>query len=176
MKRISGFTLIELMITVAIATVLLGIGIPALSDFVTINRRAAAVNTLVTDIQRARSMAITRRSQMVVCRSIDGANCMTGGPKDWSNGWILFLDANRDNTVDAGEEILNSQAALANISMPANIDRLVYRAGGGASSSITFGTIAVCVDNNNANGRMVVVNMTGRPRLADTVSDGLSCS
>jgi type IV fimbrial biogenesis protein FimT len=87
--RSRGYTLLELMVTLAVAGVLLGVGVPGFFD-VTRNQRAAAnANELVTALSIARSEAIRRRARITVCASSDGATC-TGG---WNQGWIVVRDS-----------------------------------------------------------------------------------
>ena len=175
MKRNLGFTLIELMMTVTIAAILLGIGVPSMSEFVTTNRRAAAVNMLVSDMQRARGFAITRRVRVVLCPSSDGVTCLPATTRDWSGGWLLFSDPDDDLAPGgAQDQLLNTQNALKNLKMPSSTGRFEFTAGGGVQS--TFGgRVAICVDSDNTKARTIVVDGTGRTRLVKG-SDELSCT
>lgn len=174
MARTSGFTLIELMVTITISAILLGIGVPSLAEFVKTNRRAATVNMMVSDLQRARGLAITQRVRVVLCPSSDGATCLAAHTQDWSSGWLLFSDADGNGAPgDAGDQLLNVQAAVKNMKIPANTGRLVFTAGGTANM---FGaSIAVCADNIDGNARTIILSPTGRPRLVDGAGS-LSCT
>jgi type IV fimbrial biogenesis protein FimT len=100
MDREIGFTLIELVITIVVASVLLAIGAPAFKDFIKNNRVTAQANDLVTAIQLARGEALKRGTGMVVCASKDQATCT--GKDTWTEGWIAFSDLNRDGVPDVG--------------------------------------------------------------------------
>ena len=86
-----GFTLIELMFTVIVLAVLLGIGLPSFREFRQASQMAAATNNLIADLNFARTEAIKRRQPVTLCRSDDGATCDTAAGE--FRGWIVFLDS-----------------------------------------------------------------------------------
>ena len=90
MDREIGFTLVELLITIVVVSILLAMGAPAFKDFIKNNRVTAQTNDLVSAIQLARSEALKRGTDMVVCASNDGEKCT--GKDTWSDGWIVFSD------------------------------------------------------------------------------------
>jgi len=100
MKRSTGFTLIELMVTVAIAAVLLGIAFPSMRSMLQNNRVTSAANSLIGAYSLARSEAIKRGGNggAALCPSADGAGCAVS----WAAalGWIVFADANSDGVPD----------------------------------------------------------------------------
>ena len=102
MDKEPGFTLIELLIVIVVATILLAAGVPAFKDFIKNNRVTAQANDLVSTIQLARSEALKRGTNMVVCASKDQAKCT--GKGTWADGWILFSDLNRNNAPDTIDE------------------------------------------------------------------------
>jgi len=90
----SGFTLIELMTTLLVAAVVLGIGIPAFNQFVATNQMAAGVNDLTSALHLARTEAVKRRANVTICPSAnpmaDPPACDNGGT--FSEGWVVFVD------------------------------------------------------------------------------------
>jgi type IV fimbrial biogenesis protein FimT len=88
MKKRSGFTMIELLITIAIAGILLGLAIPSFQDFSRRNFINAQVNRLIADVNLARTTALTRQRIASICASTDGAGC-TGGSA-LGVGWITY--------------------------------------------------------------------------------------
>ncbi len=108
-KKEAGFTVIELMVTVAVAVVLLTMAVPAFHTFVQNNRITAQTNDLVTAINLSRDEALKRRATVTVCSSADGSSCAG----NWHDGWIVFTDANANSTVDAGtDQVLRVWGAL----------------------------------------------------------------
>jgi len=100
MDKEPGFTLVELLIAIVVVTILLAIGVPAFKDFIKNNRVTGLINGHVSVIQLARSEALKRGTNMVICASSDQATCT--GKDTWADGWILFSDLNRDNAPDVG--------------------------------------------------------------------------
>lgn len=107
MRRQSGFSLIELLVTLAVASILLAMASPSLASFFRVNRIAGASNDVVLTLQLARAEAARRGRVVTACRSTDGATCASG--TDWGDGWIVFQDANASGTpapTGAGSELI----------------------------------------------------------------------
>ena len=161
-----GFTLIEMMVTVAIAAIIVGLGVPAMKGFLDTTRRAAAVNSFVTDVQRARSTAASRGSTIVMCTATDATGC--SGETNWEDGWMLFIDSNGNDAFDAAlDTSLSFHEPARGVTMPGNGGTGLLRFNPGFLSMTGNLTVAVCVDNVNENGRQVTVSNTGRPRLVE---------
>lgn len=106
--RQRGFTLVELLVTIAVAAVILAIGVPSFRGTIASNRLTSLTNDLVGTLAQARSEAIRRGVRITVCMSTNGTACATVG--DWSAGWIVFVDTTRAGltaAVDAGETVLS---------------------------------------------------------------------
>ena len=100
MDKEPGFTLVELLITIVVVTILLAAGAPAFKDFIKNNRVTSQTNGHVSVIQHARSEALKRGTNMVVCASNDQATPKCTGNDTWADGWILFSDPDRNNAPD----------------------------------------------------------------------------
>ncbi len=101
MDKEPGFTLVELLITIVVVSILLAAGAPSIKDFIKNNRVTGQINGHVSVIQQARSEALKRGTNMVVCASDDQATC-THDKDTWADGWILFSDLNLNNDPDVG--------------------------------------------------------------------------
>jgi type IV fimbrial biogenesis protein FimT len=99
--RESGFTLVELMITLVVVSILLAAAVPYLGDFTRNNRLVSQANEFVSAAQLARSEAVKKGVNTVVCPSSDQASCSTNAA-DWQYGWLVFSDFNLDGDLDAG--------------------------------------------------------------------------
>ena len=91
----SGFTLIELMVTLSVAVILITVGIPSYQDIVRNNRVTAISNEMLTALYFARSEAIKRGISVSVCRSNDD---QTACAADWADGFIVFADNDGSGT------------------------------------------------------------------------------
>lgn len=103
MNRQLGFNIFELMITVAVLGVLMGVGVPAMQGFMQNGRLTTQINLLSTTLALARSEAIKVNRRVVVCVSTNGTVCEAAGSgTGWDDGWMVFIDRDSDSVVDAG--------------------------------------------------------------------------
>lgn len=101
-RRLRGFTLIELMVTVAVLAVLLSIGLPGFQSVLRSNRVAATHNELVASLSLARTEALRNGRGAGVCPSTAGSAC----DGSWNNGWMVWSDLNGDGNFDAAEPVV----------------------------------------------------------------------
>jgi len=85
-----GFTLVELIVALAVAAILLAMAVPSLGDLLRNNRLAAANNELVTSLNVARAEALRRGRPVTVCASADQRSCASSN--NWATGWVVFED------------------------------------------------------------------------------------
>ncbi|HET7586675.1 MAG TPA: GspH/FimT family pseudopilin [Gammaproteobacteria bacterium] len=174
-----GFTLIELMVTIAIAAILVTAGVPAFNRFVESNREAAQVNQVIRALSIARSEAVTRNVTVTVCpgtaTSSGTATCST----DWSKGWIVFVDDDEGVTgngaFDSGDTLLNVFAALdGGNKFKSSLNTISYDASGLGS---TKGTLTLC-DRNGEYLQGILISATGAARTSDKDDSGntLTCA
>jgi type IV fimbrial biogenesis protein FimT len=166
-----GFTLVELVAVLAVSSILLGAGVPALTGLMRSVKLTTATNDLFGGFLLARSEAAKRHARAVVCKSSDGSSCTaTGG---WEQGWIVFHDANNNGLRDAGEAIVSRVQALPadlRLSGNLNVARYVsYSPTGEAklsSGAFQAGTITLCHPSlHGGEARNIVISASGRPRV-----------
>lgn len=167
-----GFTAIELLIVITILAVLTAMAVPSFGPMIERWRTNQAVNNITSTIYVARSEAIKRGGRVSVRKIANGTDgcSFASTNQEWSCGWIIFVDADENGNLDAGEEILQSFQMPTSVNVMNNnsaasfrFDRwgrtnninaasfaIVPRAGGVASPAAT----AVCVSSG---GRVRVV-------------------
>jgi type IV fimbrial biogenesis protein FimT len=109
-QRELGYTLVEILVSIAVVSILAAIAIPSFKYVTTSNRITTEVNTLLGDMQFARGEAIKEGQSVTVCVSSDGLTCT--GTTNWHNGWIVFMDTNNNGVKDGGESVLRTHVAL----------------------------------------------------------------
>lgn len=112
-ERVSGFTMIELLMTIAIATIVMTLAIPSFRYVTNSNRIAGEINGLLGDLQFARAEAIKEGRPVTVCISSNGLDCITPNPAAWQNGWIVFSDPANPRIRDNNETILRVQKTFS---------------------------------------------------------------
>jgi type IV fimbrial biogenesis protein FimT len=168
--RHNGFTLTELLITVALLGILAALAIPSFQTMLVKRTVLAASDTLLSDMRLARSEALKRSARTVICRSVNGTSCAGAG--NWQVGWIVFVDMNSNGAVDGGDDLVKVQQEFSNIS--------TSQAPGGAGSTLgsfnyeptgwakaaTQTLVVTPAGTVPVNGtRLICVSITGRPAL-----------
>lgn len=169
-----GFSLGELLTTLGVIGVSLSLVVPSLDDVSRDNARASAVNELVGTLHAARAEAITRNRQVAACPSREGRSC--AAEAHWNDGWIRFVDANRNQRRDAGEEILGTSPGTPGlrISSP-DFDRaFAYQPSGRIvtpDSQEHSGQFSICDSRGEESASVLVVNTVGLPMLSGGTDD-----
>lgn len=170
-KHESAFTLIELMIAIAVAAVVLTLGVPGFNNVMQRNQLTAHINELVSTLHFARSEAVRRNTSVKVCHSADGVNC---GGAGYEEGWIIFIDDNgNDVWDDPDEELIRvNEGISSNFTMRASsLNTFSFNSKGRVSPAIG-GRVVLCKDNSINQSRAIVISNSGRTRLAKLDSNG----
>ncbi len=174
MKRNNGFTLAELLVTLAVFSILVTVGVPSFNQTLMNNRQVSSLNILVGSMQLARSEAIARNTRVTLCASADGATCGNA----WSNGWVVFVDRDADGQVGAADTLLRSVNDIENLGIAAGgiTTSLMYRPNGRMMTNNNIrantGQFTVCDIRGAEHARTVVVDSSGRPRASKFNIDG----
>jgi len=181
-----GFTLVELMITLTVASILVGLMVPNIRDFIRNNRLSSGVNDMLHSLQVARTEAIKRQNGNVV---LCGTANPTANPAalncDYQtfNAWFVFQDTNGNWQHDNGEPIIERHGFLdttVTVKTDAN-DRIVSFSPSGfanpAGVRVPVATIVICDSRgvvqygNTATARTLLIAPTGRARASSTWND-----
>jgi type IV fimbrial biogenesis protein FimT len=153
-----GFTLIEMMVTLAVAATLLSAAAPSFVALIDDNRAAGAANDVLASLQFARSEAVKRAADVTLCPSSDGAGCSDG--TDWKNGWIIFVDIDGNESRDTGEVLLRVHDAVAAAVHITGPTAARFRPAGNTPATTPFAIVAGSSTTRNicmeASGRSAV--------------------
>jgi len=157
-----GFTLIELVVTMAVAAILITVAVPNMRNFIQNGRLITQTNDLIGDFNFARSEAIKRRTNIGVCLSTDGVTCAAAG--NWRDGRAIFADDITVNGVwDAGETILRFREplAVATDTLTSNTAPPIIFNSNGRSNVAAGSFFTFCDDRGPTKGKRVNVGPTG---------------
>ena len=154
-----GFTLIEMMITIAISAILLSLAVPGLQSLIIKNRFRTQASDLVVDLGLARSEALKRGTKVSVCTSTNGTSCTASS---WTAGRLVFTDTGTAGALDGTDSVLRVGAALGEgmslASSPAAIANYIqYLPTGEVASN---GSLTLC--KTGYTGRVISIGKTGR--------------
>lgn len=168
----SGFTMMELLITVFIAALLMGFAIPSFRRIIASNRVVTQTNELVRALTLARSEAITRNRTMTFCRAAaDGDTNCAGSAGNWSF-WIIRNPAGevvRRGDIPTYGGALRVTSTLTNDTMTYSSDGLARN----GTSATLLGTQAlrVCVSTTPTQNIRTITPGLGS-RLSTATSTG----
>lgn len=166
-KKTRGFTILELMITLAVVAVLVSVGVPGFRAVIMDNRLVSQANLMVTSISVARSSAVKYQRNATVCSStdFDAAVPTCAASTDWSTGWIVWVDKDRDAATDAGEiiSVHGPLNATSSLSSTANTSFTYDARGFGLAGA---DDLMLCDDRTGETGRRIRINATGRTNVS----------
>lgn len=176
MESARGFTLLELLVTLAVVTILTAVAVPSMASMMRQSRLTAAHNELLSSLYLLRSEAAKRNRVVKMCRvsGTEVADCDTASGNGWDAGWAIWVDADDNDRIGTDETLisirqgfgrgvqLNGNGVLAN--------RLAYRSTG-APVGFNNGTFTVCVEGS-AVKKQIIISAVGRVRSKDLRGDG----
>lgn len=159
-----GFTLVELMVVLAMIAILATVAAPSMSRFSANQLIHNTANELMLSMQEARSHALSRNRPVTIAQ-LDG---------DWKNGWQIFIDTNANGVLDTGDKVLSTRTAMdEKIKIEDRSDEncslkntFTYQADG-FLKGVSNGGVGITSDINGVGGRCVVVSRVGRPRIKE---------
>lgn len=152
-----GFTLIELMVTVAVLAIIAAIGVPSLQGFIASSRLRSTTHDLYSALQTARMEAIRRNARVTVCKAnATLTNCNNSGT--WNGGWLVFVDRLPGSTPN----IDNTDTVL--LAAPPTSSQLLILGNGGGNGPATYVSYTADGGSKQLNGAF----MAGKLRICST--------
>jgi type IV fimbrial biogenesis protein FimT len=162
MMKHQGFTLFELLITLLIMSLIMGLAIPGLFNQIQKSRTQTATQSLLQAIETARTAAVMQNKRTVLISK-----------EKWHKGWKLFVDLDNDGVEDPDEPVIHESGKLEGIKITGNNPVKKYisfiatgegrKAGKANSGAFITGTLTVCPENKGS-GYKLVLSRGGRLR------------
>lgn len=163
MKKTRGFTLVELMIVVALIAIIGGMALPAFRDMVASNRLMTSANGIITTFHQARSDAIrqSRTVSIVACKP----DCGNTGTQSWSNGWQIFVAGNA-TAISEHAPLSSTISSTASGSIP--LATSYAYSSQGRLDITTKNAIKLCDSNTGLAGRVITLEPIGHISVSTT--------
>ena len=157
--KVKGFTLIEVLVTLALFAIITTSVAPSVNNCFVRNKVAATVNSISSALQFARHTSISENVFVVVCPTNDMENCT--GDSDWTPTKMVFVDENNNRQLDDNEEIIGSADIVRDFHIKSTRDEIVFAPVNTAGT--TTATISICrkEDINNF-ARALSISNVGR--------------
>ncbi|MGI5309100.1 GspH/FimT family pseudopilin [Rheinheimera sp. WS51] len=173
-KKQQGFTLIEMMVTVAVIAITLAIAVPSFTSLINGNRLTGQANEILAALILARTEAIKQNQVMVLCHSSDATNCSAAPSTGWK-GWLVMREGG-GIVIANGQINANRITTLASLSLSSASDSIRFTPQGlarTATNGALNGTIRVCMSSVDNNVRDIVLRSGGRAHVNS--SSAASC-
>lgn len=172
-SSVIGISIVELVVSLAVVSILMTTGVPAFSSFIQSNRLSESSFDMLATINLARTEAVKRRTRVVLCRSADPTlttpSC-GGSTNTWTTGWLIFASGDNNSTYEAGTDTLLGMglvdsASLTIITNSTSNKNLEYNSDGTTNEGGGTARFAVCDKRGGAHGRQINVPPHGRPKF-----------
>ena len=161
-NSLRGFTLPELLVTLAVIVVLITMTAPSMQSLVINQRVASATQEVFSTLLLARSEAVKRQRTVSVCSTVDGISCDEDNT-GWEQGWLVFTDADADGILEEGDQILRARETW-NEQITISWNRGYSISFNSRGQTGTAGSFEICADGE---AKAIVVSLTGRSRVED---------
>ena len=172
-SAVVGISIVELIVSLAVVSILATTGVPAFSNFIQSNRLSESAFDVFGTINLARTEAVKRRTRVVLCRS---GNPYAGTPKcggsanTWTSGWLVFASGDGNSTYEEATDTLLEFGSVdsPNVAVMTNSvsnKNLEYNADGTTNEDGKTASFAVCDKRGGTYGRQINIPPHGRPKL-----------
>ncbi len=161
-----GFTIIEFMIVLTIAAIFVSVAVPSYYYLIQNNKVVSVTNKLAASFSSARMEAIKRGTRVSVCSAGNTSYTSCGNSSQWSQGWIVFTDADNNNAIDSSNDLVKiAEAPPTGSTITSNLSIVSYDGTGfTTTNALTMSLRTTGCRGNNA--RTLSIATSGRLSIA----------
>jgi type IV fimbrial biogenesis protein FimT len=151
--RVRGFTLIELMVTIALAAILLAIVVPSYTGLIESSRERSTRDLLVSSIYTAKQQSQSKRVNVYLCPTVNGSSCAGA----WGSHWLVYEDNDGGATLTNGDIIVSNVSSKTEQILSSNLQVIFTPTGH------TIGnTFSICSNTDNTIIYQIILSRMGR--------------
>ncbi|VUD68291.1 hypothetical protein TDB9533_04083 [Thalassocella blandensis] len=169
----SGFTVLELLSTLAIASIIASFAIPSLNSFAAANQKSQTTTQIISLLNEARKNAVNRSTKVVICPLDDSASCS----EDWTRPISVFADDNGNQAIDYNEDLIKSietHELTSRVTWLAHNNAAYIQFDDSGAAGEQSGHLLLCAENAE-NNQAIFVSAAGRTRIANNDEIPESC-
>ncbi|MBY0544756.1 MAG: GspH/FimT family pseudopilin [Gammaproteobacteria bacterium] len=164
----AGFTFVEMLMTLALVAILIGIALPSYRSIMQNIRVSGITNDFVSTLSYARGEALKRDTPVAICAASNNTFSTCGSNANWANGWIVFVDANSDGVIASSTDILKTHDALVTGSLiTTSLPYIIYNRSGFLGSNT--GSLTITAGGcSGMSANLITLTITGRASVTST--------
>lgn len=161
----SGVSLPELLISLAVAAILIYVSVPSMKSLIVNNRITNVADELYGSLMLARSEAVKRQRTVSLCSTVDALTCDESN-SGWHHGWLIFTDERDDGLLNDSDQLLRR------VTEPSELISILWNRGyslrfNSRGQSSQAGTFRICEQESDSDAKAIVISMSGRVRTEE---------
>lgn len=169
-----GFTLIEMLLTLAVASVLTMLAVPSFQSLMSKQQATDSYNRVASALHLARSIAVMKNTTSIVCPSTDGRHCSPS--QHWQNGWLVAIDSDENQQPDGTpSQVFTATSDSIRIYTSQGRQNIRFQSDGSSPGSNL--SMIICHSGRPQSARSVVLSNVGRIRHGEaSTAQAAACS
>lgn len=157
-----AFTLVELVVTILVATVVISIAVPSFTNLIESSKARTTRDLLVSSIHLAKEKAQTKRVDVYLCATDDSETCS----ESWGGDWLVYEDSDGSASLTS-DDLIISNVSSKTLAIVSSSEQISFTPTGHSSSN----TFQVCDNTDNSVSYQIELSRMGRISYSSAEGD-----